>query len=218
MSIRRQEQQLEQYLWYMTKMQMVAPADGIVTYGDPDRRWGNTEVKVGMDVNFRNVLVTIPDMSQMVVEANIPELYRSKINVGDSVVITPDSIPNLKVDGRVASIASLPVNMIPWDSGSPKVFPSTISFNVKEDPRIVSGMSVQVDVVSQVLKDVISVPIEAVQEQEGKFFVYVSSGSVPEQVDVSLGLSNDSFVEITSGLEEGDEVYLYRPFQQDKTE
>ncbi len=122
MSIRREEKLLEQYLWYMTKMQMVAPADGIVTYGDPDRRWGNTEVKVGMNVNFRNVLVTIPDMNQMVVDTKIPELYRSKVNVGDSVVITPDSIPNLKIKGRVATIASLPVHLIPWDNGSPKVF------------------------------------------------------------------------------------------------
>lgn len=122
MSIRREEKLLEQYLWYMTKMQMVAPADGIVTYGDPDRRWGNTEVKVGMNVGFRNVLVTIPDMNQMVVDTKIPELYRSKVNVGDSVVITPDSIPNLKIKGRVATIASLPVHLIPWDNGSPKVF------------------------------------------------------------------------------------------------
>ncbi len=79
-------------------------------------------------------------------------------------------------------------------------------------------MSVQIEVVSQILNNVIFIPIEAVQEQEGKFFVYRNNNGVPETVDVTLGLSNDSFVEITSGLSENDEVYLYRPFQQDKTE
>ena len=79
-------------------------------------------------------------------------------------------------------------------------------------------MSVQIEVVSQVLNNVVFIPIEAVQEQEGKFFVYRNNGGTPETVDVTLGLSNDGFVEITSGLKEDDEVYLYRPFQQDKTE
>jgi len=204
---------LEQYLWYMTKMQMIAPADGIAIYGNPDRRWGNTEIKIGMDVGFRNILVTIPDMKNMIVETNVPELYRSKINVGDPVVITPDSIPNLKIKGRVSKIASLPVHLIPWDNGSPKVFSTTISFNAKEDNRIVSGMNVSIEVVSQVLKNVIYIPVEAVQEQEGKFFVYRQKMGAPVSVDVELGLSNDSFVEIKSGLDEGDEVYLYRPFQ-----
>jgi len=74
-------------------------------------------------------------------------------------------------------------------------------------------MSVQVEVVSQILKNVISVPIEAVFEEGGKFFVYLKAGTKPKTSFVSLGLANDNFVEISSGLKEGEEVYLYRPFQ-----
>ena len=216
-TIKRYERDLEQNLWFMTRMQLISPVDGIVTYGDPDRRWGNTEVKVGMDVYRRVVLLTIPDMSNMVIDTNIPELFRSKVEIGANVVITPDSVPNLKIRGRIATISALPVFSVAWDQSSQKIYRSTIEF-IADDPRIVSGMNVQVEVVSKVLKDIIYIPIEAVQEKGGRFFVYRDASPKPEEVDVELGLSNDSYVEIKSGLEENDAVYLYRPYQQDKTE
>lgn len=216
-NVRRIARELEKSLSYMSGMQLVAPVDGFVTYGDPDRRWGNTEVKVGMDVGRRMTLITIPDMNRMIIDVNIPEQFRSKISVGDSLVITPDSIPTLKIDGKISHIQALPVNVIPWDSGSQKVYRSEVDFKTS-DPRVVSGMSVQVEVVSQVLKNVISIPTEAVFEEGGKFFVYKETATRPQPTDVELGTSNDNSVEIKSGLEEGDVIYLYRPYQSSQKE
>ena len=75
-------------------MQLIAPVSGIVTYGDPDRFWGNPEVKVGMDGRRKQVIITIPDMSKMIVDVNLPEQYRSKVSIGDPVVITPGLHPD----------------------------------------------------------------------------------------------------------------------------
>lgn len=217
-NLRKKERDLEQKLYYMTKMQLVAPVDGFVTYGDTDRnRWGKTEIKVGMDVWRRQVLATIPDMSKMVVEIDIPEQYRSKVKTGAPVVITPDSVQNLKIDGTLSMISPLPILLIPWDPNSAKAYRSTVEFHC-DDPRIVSGINVRAEIVSQVLKNVIYVPVEAIFEKSGRFFVYRDDGGKPEEADVEIGLSNDNYVEIKSGLDEGDVVYLYRPFQQDKTE
>ena len=193
-------------------MTLIAPVDGIVTYGDPDRIWGNPEVKVGMDGRRKQVIITIPDMSKMIVDVNIPEQYRSKINVGDKVIITPESIQTIKIWGKIATIASLPVHTIPWDKSTPKIYRTVVSFT-ENNPQIVSGMSVQVEVVSKVLKNVISIPIEAVFEEGGQLLVYRRSISGPEKVNVKIGESSDNAVEIQAGLKEGDEVYLYRPFQ-----
>ena len=82
-----------------------------------------------------------------------------------------------------------------------------------QDPRIVSGMSVQVEVVSRTLHNVISIPIEAVFEEGGQLLVYRKALSGPEKVHVKIGASSDNAVEIKEGLKEGDEVFLYRPFQ-----
>lgn len=217
-NLRKKLYDLEQALYNMTRMQLVAPVSGFVTYGDTERRrWGNLEVKVGMDVYRRQVLATIPDMSKTVIDVDIPEQYRSKVRTGADVIITPDSVENLKIPGKLTVIAPLPILLIPWDPNSAKAYKSTIEFHT-DDPRVVSGINVRVEIVSQILKNVVYVPAEAIFEKEGRYFVYKDTLSGPVEADVEIGLSNDNYVEIKNGIAENDIVYLYRPFQQDKTE
>lgn len=210
--IRNYDRDLQRHESYMPMMKLIAPVDGIVTYGDPDRRWGNPEVKVGMDARRKQVIITIPDMSKLIVDVNLPEQYRSKVSVGNKVIITPDSIQTIKLGGKITSIATLPVTLIPWDTNSPKIYQTTVDFS-EYDKRVVSGMSVQVEVVSKILNDVLFIPIEAVFEEGGNLIVFQKTLSGPEKRVVKIGESNNNYVEITEGLEEGDEVYLYRPFQ-----
>lgn len=213
-NLKKIERDLKKHQAYLEIMQLVAPVDGIVTYGDPDnKRWGGTiELKIGMDVGRKQVLLTIPDMSKLIVEFDLPEQYRSKISMNDPVIITPDSLTNLKIKGKISKIALLPVNLIFWDRTSPKIYNSEIELD-EQDPALVSGMSVQIEIITETLKDVMSVPIESVFEEEGKYFVYLKNGDKPKTAYVTLGISNDNYVHIKSGLSEGDTVYLYRPFQ-----
>ncbi|MBO4646608.1 MAG: HlyD family efflux transporter periplasmic adaptor subunit [Lentisphaeria bacterium] len=211
-TIRNNERQFALHSSWIPMMQLIAPVDGIVTYGDPDRIWGNPEVEVGMDGRRKQVIITIPDMSQMIVDVNLPEQYRSKVSIGDKVYITPESIQQVKIEGRIESIAALPVHTIPWDKSTPKIYRTVVVFD-GQDSRIVSGMSVQVEVVSRTLHNVISIPIEAVFEEGGQLLVYRKALSGPEKVHVKIGASSDNAVEIKEGLKEGDEVFLYRPFQ-----
>lgn len=212
LSIRNNEQQYARHNSWIPMMKLIAPVDGIVTYGDPDRIWGNPEVKVGMDGRRKQVIITIPDMSKMIVDVNLPEQYRSKVSVGDRVIITPESIQTIKKRGYIESIASLPIHTIPWDKSTPKIYRTVVAFR-KNNPLIVSGMSVQVEVVSKILSNVISIPIEAVFEENGNLLVYRKTFSGPEKVPVKIGAASDSAVEIQEGLSDGDEVFLYRPYQ-----
>ena len=75
-------------------------------------------------------------------------------------------------------------------------------------------MSVQINVVTRIIPNTIFVPVEAVFEENDRFFVYRSGLGGPSEVDVTIGESNDNFVQITKGLDEGDVVYLYRPYQK----
>ncbi|MBR2365036.1 MAG: hypothetical protein IKA79_07530, partial [Lentisphaeria bacterium] len=84
-TLRNNERQYKRHSSWIPMMTLTAPVDGIVTYGDPDRIWGNPEVKVGMDGRRKQVIITIPDMSQMIVDVNLPEQYRSKVGVGNEV-------------------------------------------------------------------------------------------------------------------------------------
>lgn len=212
-NIRRLSNQLQKYESYLPMMRLTAPSDGIVIYADPDRRWGNPDVKPGMDIWKGLVILTIPEMSNLMVDFDLPEQYRSKVNTGNRVIITPDSLPTLKLNGKISKIATLPVNQISWDSASPKVYNSRISLNQQHE-QLVNGMSVSVEIISKVIPDTLFVPVEAIFENNGKFFVYAHRMGSPQEVTVQIGESNDRFVQILDGLKEEDVVYLYRPYQK----
>jgi len=211
--IRRVGETLRQNEDFLEKMTISAPADGIVIYGNPDRPGSNPDIKPGMEVWRGMILMTIPEMSNMIVNVDLPEQFRSKVKVGDRVIVSPDALPTLKFYGEVDDIPTLPVNVIFWDSGSPKVYKSRIKFDRQSD-LLVNGMSVQIEIVTNTLKNVLFVPVEAIFEDKERFFVYVqepNGGS--READVVIGESNDRFVEIKEGIAENDVIYLYRPYE-----
>ena len=185
--------QLERYKEYLPMMAIYAPADGVVIYGDPDRRWGNIDVKLGIEVGRGQVLITIPEMSNLVVDFDLPEQFRSKVQVGNKATITPDSLPGEKFDAAISHIATLPVNMVSWDSASPKIYKTKLKLD-KQSAKLVNGMSVQIHVVTKVIPKVLFVPIEAVFEENDRFFVYRSSLGGPQEVTVEIGESNAHWI------------------------
>ncbi len=211
--IRRVRENLDQNEKFLRMMTLYAPADGIVIYGNPDRPHSNPDIKPGMEVWRGMILMTIPEMSDMVVNLDLPEQYRSKVKVGDRVVVTPDSMPSVKFHGTVDMIPTLPVNIIFWDSTSPKVYKSRIRFD-KQSELLVNGMSVQIEVITNTIKDTLFIPVEAIFEDKERFYVYMQTpGGGNKEVDVKIGESNDRFVQILDGLKEDDVIYLYRPHQ-----
>ncbi|MGL4854948.1 MAG: hypothetical protein ACRC37_06815, partial [Lentisphaeria bacterium] len=80
------------------------------------------------------------------------------------------------------------------------------------DKRLVSGMNSQIEIITRILKNVISVPVESVFEENGKYFVFLSKNDRPVKREIELGVSDDSKVEILDGLEAGDIIYLFNPY------
>ena len=211
--IRRVAENLQQNEKFLEMMTLYAPADGIVIYGNPDRPHSNPDIKPGMEVWRGMILMTIPEMSEMVVNLDLPEQYRSKVKVGDKVIVTPDSMPSVKFTGTVDMIPTLPVNIIFWDSSSPKVYKSRIKFDQQSD-LLVNGMSVQIEVITNTIKNTLFVPVESIFEDKERFYVYMQTpGGGNKEVDVKIGESNDRFVQILDGLKEDDVIYLYRPHE-----
>ena len=70
-------------------MTLKAPEDGIVIYGDPDNRWSDLQIQLGMDVHQGMVLMTIPEMSNLVMDFDLPEQYRSQVDVNNDIIISP---------------------------------------------------------------------------------------------------------------------------------
>jgi multidrug efflux pump subunit AcrA (membrane-fusion protein) len=115
-------------------------------------------------------------------------------------------IQDRKFEGSVLSVANQPAQE-GWLSERVKKFETIVRIDGKsKDLR--PGLTAEVEILVNHLKDILSVPVAAVCEHEGKFLCYVKKGDTLERRSVVPGISNDKFVEIKSGLAAGDEVSL----------
>ena len=73
------------------------------------------------------------------------------------------------------------------------------------------GMSAKVEILVDRLHDVKIVPVQVVENRDGRKFCYVATESGPEEREVVTGEFNNTFVEIVSGLQVGEKVLLSPP-------
>ena len=79
------------------------------------------------------------------------------------------------------------------------------------DPRLRPGLSANVAILLDQMKDVTYVPVEAIFDENGKTVAYVKRGRKPKRVIVECGAANDKFVVIKNGLQAGDKICLGQP-------
>lgn len=147
-------------------------------------------------------LMTIADLSRMVVKVDINEVDVTKVKVGQEVRIGFDAIRGKVYHGRVKKIA--PAGTL---KGNVVVYPVEVEIT-DLDGRIRPGMTADLDIIVGEARDVLCVPKEAVRRRGGRTGVLVLVDGRPVPRPVELGLEDDVKVEIRSGLGEGDKVVV----------
>ncbi len=210
--ISKAEEELRRVESYVPLMEIAAPADGVIVYGDVDSRRDRIKITVGSEYGRRQVMATIPEMDNLIVDFELPEQFHYRVKEGAKVIVTPDSMPTVKLEGHVSEIAVVPVNQIYWDRSSPKIYNSVVTLN-QQDERFVSGMSVVVEIIDEIIEKAVNVPVEAVFEEENEFFVYLAKDGRYSKKIVEIGKSTDKYVHILKGLKVGDEICLFSPYE-----
>ena len=189
---------------------ITAPIDGTII---------TKNIKVGdtLDVtNGQTTLAVIYDLSYLTFDISLDELDVNEVAVGQTVNITCDSLGDDNAfEGTVTkvSVAGTTQNGV-------TTYPVTVRIDDAPD-GLLPGMNVDATIVVEESKDALSVPVAAVQRGNT---VYVKDASAKNTdntmvggtvlpdgwraVEVETGLSDDTSIEITSGLSEGDTVYV----------
>jgi len=165
--------------------------------------------KISKSSSGSTTLATIYDMSGYTFEMAVDELDVKSVEVGQAVTITADAISDKTFSGTVTN-----VSLESSTSDGVTNYPVTITLNDGTD-ELLPGMNVDGVIILDEAADVLTVPADALMR--GKE-VYVKDDTVKEAkgdipagfraVEVTTGLINDDFVEIASGLEENQEVYV----------
>jgi HlyD family secretion protein len=184
-----------------------APFSGVIT--------NTADIKKGDSISASTTIATLIT-KQKVAEITLNEVDAVKAKTGQKTTITFDAIEGLTITGEVAEVDTLGT-----------VSQGVVSYNIKiafdaQDERVKSGMSLSAAVITDVKQDVLLVPNSAIKSSGDIYYVEIpnekivldaaatNSGvilnTLPTQQQVQTGLANDSFTEIISGLNEGDEI------------
>jgi HlyD family secretion protein len=185
-----------------------APAVGQVVYWSSTERWVRTKIEQGAEIPEGYKIITIPDASEMKVEVKIHETWIDRIEPNQPAEITVEAFPDKAFKGRVLKKAPL-ADAEDWLNPDLKVYATDIGIDGKHD-YLKTGMTGKVTIIINKLQNVLYVPIQSVVTVEDKKVCYVA-GSPAEKRNVETGLFNDNFVEIKSGLAEGEKVLLNPP-------
>ncbi len=183
----------------------VAKGPGLVVHSEVYEKDGaRRKLRVGDAVWGGTTVVTLPDLSHMLVEGRVPESEIHKLVPGQEVRVRLDAFPDRTLAGRLRAIGSVGAS----EKNASRSFPVTVQLALT-DPRFRPGMAARCTVVCAKLLDALYLPVEAVRSDEkGSWVLAVPALGRPSRRAVVAGASTSQFVEIRSGLKEGDVVRL----------
>jgi HlyD family secretion protein len=206
-----EETKLKKYREQIKAGTILAPTPGLVVYGTADGRSRRPEpVAEGSEVQERQTIIILPDVTSMRVKASIHEAQIDKVRMGQRVTMRVDTFPDKTFFGEVRRVAVVPDSNQSWFSPDVKVYATTIElFGDTTKLRPGQSSTVHIDVAD--LKDVLAVPIQAIHRQGKVLYVWKRTPQGPVAHVVKTGISNDQFVLVTEGVAEGDHIALSEP-------
>lgn len=173
--------------------------------------------KEGDNINaaYATPLAVIYDLSTVKFQMKVDELDVLKIHVGQEVSVRADALEDVEMTGHITNISLEAIT-----TGGVTEYPVTVELD--EVGKLLPGMNVSATIVLEEVKDALCIPVDALMRGD---LVYVKNeegqetdaeqiaAGVPtgfHEVTVKAGLSNDSYVQILSGLKKEDEVYVPR--------
>ncbi len=191
---------------------MKAPIAGQVVYAIQSSNFGRSSgesIEQGATVRERQAIISLPDVSQMKVDCRIHESLIGNIRKDLPARIKIDSFPDQVFKGVIADVSSVPL---------PGRFPNMdlkeyeAEIKLVDDPELINklrpGLTAQVEIMVDNREDVLQIPVQAVLAVADKQMAYVLTDKGVERRELVVGQSNQSHVEIKSGIEVGEKVVM----------
>ncbi len=193
---------------------VTAPRGGLVVYAEVGGAGSGRKITVGMTPFEGMDLMFLPDISSMVVDAEISEFDLSKVKIGSPVELRLDAYPDAVFSGEVVHVSTLARRKISKVTNKPtglKVFDVTIKI-VDKDDRLKPGLSSTVDILVSEHDDVLYVPVAGIfLDDLDETVVYVQNGAKIEPRRVEVAGSSDRVAILASGVNENEEILLSVP-------
>jgi RND family efflux transporter MFP subunit len=190
------------------KAKVVAPMDGTVLVVPVLE---GQVVVAAASVNNGTLLLTIADLSKLLVATHINQVDVARVELNKLVRLRADSLKGAEMTARIYRIA--PVASV---KNNVKGF-EVLALIEQPNPLLRPGMTVNMQVPIDSVESAVSVPISAVFKGEGDSkIVYVNKGGHTEKRKVEVGVTNIDFAQILDGVTEGEQILLVEPAKAQK--
>ncbi len=179
-----------------------APHDGFVIYANKTDR--QAYIEAGMEVHQRQELFYLPDLSEMEVVAMIHESIVEQVSPSMRAHVQVEGIGNRRIEGHVTSVAPLTTLNSRSDV---KYFEGIVKLENVPD-GLKPGMTAEVEISMPRRENVLAIPSEAILVENGYEVCFVVHEDSLERRQVKLGTTTRELVEVTEGLEAGEQVVL----------
>lgn len=196
----RQRQDLEDTLTGLLTIYrdgaVLASQDGLITSVeyDEDTATSATETQI----------LTLYPQKQMTVTISIDETDILSLKEGQEAQVTVSSVSDDAFTGSVTSISKVA-------DTSTGVTRYSAEVTLDREEGMLVGMTANVDVRIEGTENALIIPVDALHQNSASYYVYTGYDEEQKRytgrTDVTIGMQNDDYVEITSGLNEGDTVY-----------
>ena len=209
---KREKERLDKIQKQLVACKIYAKSPGMVVYEQNRYRGDQTPLQVGSEVHHRQKLMQLPNTADMAVEVKVHESNVDKVKPDQTVKITVEALleKQLNLTGKVVKVAPLPDQQNRWLNPDLKVYKTKISIDGSHD-FLKPGMSAKAEIIITELKEVLYIPIQTVVNRDNYKCCYVLNGKKTEELKITTGQFNDMFIEVVSGLEEGQKVLLNPP-------
>lgn len=170
---------------------IISTIDGVIT---------ELNAKVGDTLTSAKAGAIITDYSDVLVKIKMSEYDYLGVDIGAPVEIYVSAIKQ-EFKGTITKISKRATS----ESGI-AYFSAEASFETSDAVR--AGLSAEAKVISAEADDVLSVSVDAVKfDENNKPYVYTSIGKNPNKKYIETGISNGMYIEVKSGLKEGEKIY-----------
>jgi len=191
------------------KCKIFAPVEGVVQYPSGGHGWRDeNRIIPGETVYEGQTMVVLPDTSQMIVETRIHEADRHKCEEGLECLVTVPAVPGTTFTGRVSKIARYADSANRWLNPELKEHTTEVLLD-ETDAGLSPGDSAEIKILIDNVSNVLAVPVQCVFSRGSRSFVFGKRGGDFEPVEVELGHSSTTMVEVAKGLSTGDEVLMH---------
>lgn len=203
--VANRQKRIDRYQKALAATVITTPQDGILMF-TKDRNGKAYSKDSQIDI-WRPSVATLPDMSVVITETFVREIDISKIEMGDSVRITIDALPDKTFIGKVVKIANIGEDHKDFDM---KVFRVMIRFE-HSDKDMKPGMNANSDIIVASYHNQLLVPKKAIFAKNGTPVIYLKKGGKITEKEIRVVAENDQFCVIEKDIREGDVVLMYQP-------